>query len=83
MVKNTTEKLSPVQQLYLPRKYDQARAVETRKRKLLGLPPAPSNINFELPDKLKTFHNGDRLLLYDSGANDNKVGSQLAPDGLD
>jgi len=73
VVKRATEDLTPVQKLYLPRKQDQARAVGTRRRKILGLPAAPVNTRFDLPEALKTFNNGDRLVMHDSGPDDPKV----------
>ena len=73
MLERTTETLTAVQRAYLPRKRDQAKTVSAKKRKLLGLPPAPIDYRFNIPDNLRTFANGDLFLLHDSGSDDEKV----------
>ncbi len=73
VIEQTTKDLSPTRRTYLPRKDNMAQAVAARKRSLLGLPAAPKDFHFEIPESLRTFSNGDLFVLHDTGKDDPKV----------
>jgi hypothetical protein len=78
VVERTTEGLSPTRRNYLPRKDNMARKVANKKRSFLGLPAAPTDFHFEIPESLRTFSNGDIFLLHDTGEDDPKVGQRVS-----
>lgn len=69
----TTANLTPTRKRYLPRKDNQASYLATKRKKALGLPPIPADAHFVIPEKLRTFSDGELFVLHDTGVDDEKV----------
>jgi len=73
VVARTIEKLTPIEKRYLPRTDNMRQWVSRKQRAVLGLPAAPSDNSFDIPDTLKSFSDGTTFVLRDTGSEDAKV----------
>uniref|UniRef100_A0A915E7A0 MULE transposase domain-containing protein n=1 Tax=Ditylenchus dipsaci TaxID=166011 RepID=A0A915E7A0_9BILA len=62
--------LNDAEKRFTPRSSSMRQRLGKKRRRKLGLGPAPTDYSFEVPDKLKTFTDGELFVLEDTGCDD-------------